>query len=69
MRATPTVWLNELVPYSTIRNLSDARKNIEFVKFHQGTVFEIKKEGFDEILKAILDFNPTQTGEIKRFLS
>ena len=71
LRSKPTVWLKEPVPFQIVRELPDAREDIEFVraKVKQGTAFRITERGFDGIVKMARSFNPSQTGEIRRFLS
>jgi hypothetical protein len=69
LKPSPTVWLNMVVPYSVIRGLPEAHDNIEFVRIHQGTVFEVTSKGFDAILQCILDLNRNQAKEVRRFLS
>ena len=71
LRSKPTVWLKEPVPFQIVRELPDAREDIEFVRARvkQGTVFRITERGFDGIVKMARSFNPSQAGEIRRFLS
>jgi hypothetical protein len=69
LKSSPAIWLGESVPYSEIRNLPNAKEHIEFIKANRGTVFRIDVTGFRMILDLILKLNPSQRGEIQKFLS
>ncbi|MBI3537843.1 MAG: hypothetical protein HY070_09830 [Chloroflexi bacterium] len=69
LEPSPTVWLNTLVPLDSIRHLSNAKQDIEFIKILRGTVFSITQIGFRKILDLIIKFNPDQRKEINDFLS
>lgn len=68
LEATPKVWLDTKIPLSEIQKLPDAKKNIEFVRFHQGTVFRVTENGYNSITKVILKFNPNLRKQIHEFL-
>jgi hypothetical protein len=65
---TPNVRLNEPVGYPAIRDLPYAKQHIEFVRFHQASVFGMTPHGFDMILDTILRLNPSQEREINDFI-
>jgi hypothetical protein len=69
LKPTPRVWLDHPVPYREIRDLPDARRNIEFCKVKQGTVFRVSLTGFKQILGLMLKHNPKQRKDILAFLS
>jgi len=68
LKPTPTIWLTVPIPFSIIRQLPEARENIEFIRSKRGTVTRISKKGFDEIVKAILTFNASQSSKVTKFL-
>jgi hypothetical protein len=68
LESEPIVWFGAPIPYQIVRELPNAKQEIEFVKVKQGTVFSISKKGFDELLKVILAFNPAQKKAIRQFL-
>jgi hypothetical protein len=63
------VSLKNAIPLSTVKELPQARKNFEFVKFQQSTVFRVTPEGFELLLRSVLDANRRQKKAIEKFLS
>ncbi|MEM7016867.1 MAG: hypothetical protein AAF512_05935 [Pseudomonadota bacterium] len=62
------VWLEQAVPFATIRFLPNAMDTIEFVKVKRGTVFAVSPPGFAQIVTALVAANPAQAEEIEIFL-
>jgi hypothetical protein len=69
LRAKPCVLLGESIPLEIVRQLPNAKKNFEFLRVLRGTVFHVSKQGFDELIKVMLSFNPKQQKAIKGFVN
>ena len=64
---SPILRLLKPIPYEVFRDLPDAKKHFEFVKFHQGTVFGMTEEGQRKLLDLASQFNPSQADLIAQF--
>ncbi len=68
LKPKPTVWLDEPIPLELIRELSDAKRNFEFLRVLRGSVFRVSERGFDALIEMIKSFSPAQQKAITRFL-
>jgi hypothetical protein len=69
LKPKPAIYLDNPIPYSSIRDLLQSDKHFEFVNFHQGTVFRISRDGFEMLLSLILNENKKQEKAIRKFLT
>lgn len=63
--ASPAVLLQAAVPLRLVKGLPDAAKEIEFVRFHQGTVFEVTPRGIVLMIDLLRTENSQQKAEIE----